>query len=163
MASGFRMPFPLRATSDPTVLIFRVGEMCCAVSAEPIVEVVRAVAVRPVPGQPPFIAGAIDFHGAAVPLLDLHVRFGGRARQPALSDRFIVARVRDRVVALWVDQVDDLASGARDLTPGGGLLVGDRSLAGVASTAAGLVMIHDLDGFISECEADAFATAAGAT
>jgi purine-binding chemotaxis protein CheW len=135
--------------------------MRCAVPAAPIVEVVRAVAFRPIPGQPRFIAGAIDFHGTAVPLLDLHVRFGGAARPPALSHRYIVVRVRERLAALWVDEVVDVASGAGEFVSGG-LLGGDRSLIGVAATSEGLLAIHDLEGFISECEADAFAAAAGA-
>jgi hypothetical protein len=46
-------------------------------------------------------------------------------------------------------------------TSAGGLIAGDRSLAGVVSTADGVAMIHDVDAFVAQCEADAvFETAA---
>jgi purine-binding chemotaxis protein CheW len=141
-------------------LIFRLDELRCAVHAAAVIEILPALAVRPLPGQPPFVAGTIDVRGTIVPVLDLRARFGRPSRAMQLSDRLVLARSHDRVLAVWVDAVEGLVPHDADaVTATGGLIVGDRSLVGVAATAGGLCAIHDLDGFISGCESDALADA----
>ena len=156
--SFFAAPAPAGAV--PMVVVFYVDGLRCGLAAAAVREILPALAVRPLPGQRPFIAGTIDLRGTPVPVLDLRVRFGRPPRPMHLSDRLIVARAHDRPLALWVDDVEDLAA----CSPGewiaaGGLVAGDRSLVGVATTAGGLTAIHDLDAFVSACEADALAEA----
>jgi purine-binding chemotaxis protein CheW len=142
------------------VLLFGLDELRCAVDAAPVLEVVRAVTIRQLPGQPSFVAGVIDLRGRIVPVLDLRSRLGLRTKELALSDHFIITISRERRVALWVDAVDDVMAldwGA--FVPAEGLIVGTRSLAGVARGAEGLLLIHDLSAFLTESEADALSVA----
>ena len=142
-------------------LAFRVDELPCGMDGTAVVEILPALAVQPLPGQPPFVAGAIDVRGTTIPVLDLRVRFGRPPRPMELSDKLIVARAHERVVALWVDAVDALVPGdGLRWTPAGGLVVGDRSLVGVTTTAEGLCAIHDLDAFLTASEAEALVAAA---
>lgn len=145
-----------------SLLLFRLDGARCAIAASAVVEILAAVATRPLPHQPDYIAGVIDRRGAIVPVLDLRVRFGRPGRPMELADQLIVVRARRRFLALWVDAVDAfVASDETGWSTAGGLVVGDRSLAGVASTPAGLAAIHDVDAFVEQCEADAvFAGAA---
>ncbi len=140
------------------MLVFELDELRCAVDAGPVREVLRAVAVRTIPGQPDFIAGVIDLRGTIVPLLDLRLRFGRSTRALSPSDTFIVVSIRSQLVALWTDSVVDLVPldiGA--FTAREGLIVGTRSLSGVVRVAGDLVMIHDLGAFLSQAETDALA------
>jgi purine-binding chemotaxis protein CheW len=148
--------------SAASLLLFRLDEMRCAIAASAVVEILAAVASRPLPHQPAYIAGVIDVRGTVVPVLDLRVRFGRPGRLTELTDQLIVIRARGRLLALWIDEVEAfVASGATASSPAGGLIAGDRSLTGVASTEDGLVTIHDVDAFVEQCEADAvFADAA---
>lgn len=142
-------------------LIFRIDGLRCGLDAARVLEVLPALAVRPLPGAAPFVAGTIDVRGTVVPVLDLRVRFGRPRRAMQLSDRLILARAHGRTLAVWVDVVEGLVSRDRDaLTAAGGMMIGDRSLVGVATTTAGQCTIHDLDGFITACESDALAGAA---
>jgi purine-binding chemotaxis protein CheW len=142
------------------ILVFRIDEVRCGLAASGVREVLPALAVRPLPGQAPFIAGTIDVRGTPVPVIDLRVRFGRPARAMRLSDRLIVAQAHARPLALWVDDVEDfIATPPGEWIVSGGLVAGDRSLVGVGSTAAGLTAIHDLEAFVSECESDALAQA----
>jgi purine-binding chemotaxis protein CheW len=143
------------ARAPAGVLVFRLDSLRCAVDASAVVEVVAAVATRPLPGQPAYLAGVIDLRGTVVPVVDLRVRFGRPARPMELSDRLVVARARGNLVALWVDEVEGLMSGADAAVTSGGLLVGDDSLAGVTSTPNGLATIHDVAAFVAQCQADA--------
>jgi purine-binding chemotaxis protein CheW len=127
------------------------------------VEILAAVATSPFPGQPDYVAGAIDVRGTVMPVLDLCIRFGGTRRALELTDQFVVVRARQRLLALWIDEVEAFATGdALARRAAGGLIAGDRSLAGVAATAGGLATIHDLDAFVEQCETDAVFEAAGA-
>jgi purine-binding chemotaxis protein CheW len=146
-----------------SLLLFRLDGRTCAIATSCVVEVLAAVAVRPLPGQPGYIAGVIDVRGEIVPVLDLRVRFGGTARPMELSDRFIIVRARGRLLVLWVDDVEALTpSDGLPWSAAEGLVTGDSSLAGVTSTVDGPASIHDIDAFVEQCEADAVYASAGA-
>lgn len=143
-----------------SILVFRVDGLRCGIDAAAVIEILPALALRPLAGQPEFVAGAMDLRGSAIPVLDLRVRLGGPYQAMRLSDRFVVARAQGRPIALWVDDVEEIVpAGTVTWTDAGGLIVGDRSLVGIARTDDGLLAFHDLDGFISACEADALAEA----
>jgi purine-binding chemotaxis protein CheW len=145
-----------RRADGAGLLLFRVDGQRCAIAAPAVVEILSAVATSALPRQPNYIAGMIDVRGTVMPVLDLRVRLGRPARPIELADQFIVVRARQRLLALWIDEVETFAAGdAVALSSPGGLIVSDRSLAGVASLAGGLAGIYDLDAFVAECEADA--------
>jgi purine-binding chemotaxis protein CheW len=138
------------------VLVFLLDGRRHGVDAGAVAEVLPALAVSPFPGQPAYVAGAIDLRGTIVPVVDLRARFGRPARPMELSDRIVVARARGRLVGLWVDGVEDIEPfDEAAWAPAGGLMTGDRTFAGVVATAGGLTAIHDLPAFVAECEADA--------
>jgi purine-binding chemotaxis protein CheW len=137
------------------MVTFELDQLLCAIDATAVVEVLRAVALRPIPGQPPFIAGVIDLRGSVIPVMDLRVRFGRPPKDLVPSHRYIIAAVRALTVAVWVDRIVDVVAIPRDaIAPSEGLIVGTKSLVGVGKTSTGLVMIHDADGFLSQAEAD---------
>ena len=138
------------------LVLFRLDGRRCAVADFSVVEILAAVATRPLPRQPEYIAGVFDLRGTIVPVLDLRVRFGLPPRLMELSDHLIVVRAAGRLLALWVDAVEGFSPcAAGDWSNAGGLVVGDRSLAGVATLPDGLATIHDVDAFVAQCEADA--------
>lgn len=155
--SARRPPAPVR------LVVFRLDGRRCAVAESAVTEIVAAVAVSPLPRQPAYVAGVIDLRGTIVPVLDLRARFGLPSRLMELSDRFIVIRAAGRTLALWVDEIESFAaSDPAGWSPHGGLIAGDRSLAGVAALPGGLATIHDPGAFVAQCEADAVFEAAGA-
>ena len=150
------------AAAGHSFLVFQLAGQRCAIAAAAVVEIVAAVATSPLARQPDYIAGVIDLRGTIVPVLDLRIRFGYPSRPMELADQLIVTRAADRLLALWVDEVEAFApfDGAA-WTRAGGLVVGDRSLAGVAEMSGGLAAIHDVEAFVAQCEADAVFEAAG--
>jgi purine-binding chemotaxis protein CheW len=130
-------------------LVFEVSDGRFAIPRCDVIEVVRAVAIRTLPAAPAIVLGIID-------LLDVRVRFGSPAKPLELSDQFIIARAGPRRVALHVD----IALGLETLTV---LAIEDAAnlpsalqhIAGVAATAEGLVLIHDLRAFLTQAEAQA--------
>ncbi len=79
--------------SAPQWVIFRLEAGQYALPLERVVEVVRVVAIRPVPHGPAWLVGVIDRRGQALPIMDMRVRLGLPALPPRLDTRIIVTDV----------------------------------------------------------------------
>jgi len=98
--------------------------------------------------------------GAVAPVLDVRARFRLPARPVRLSDHLVLAEGAGRLVALRVDR----AVGTEEVPPEAVTMSGANDpamahLAGVVTLDDGLVLVHDLDAFLSQAEADALARA----
>lgn len=117
---------------------------------------VRAVQVTPLPIAPSVVLGAIDIQGSILPVFNLRLRFGLPQRPVAPADQFLIARTAHRTVALAVDAalgvIEHPASStvdAKDIAPN------LKQIRGVIPLADGMVLIHDLEQFLSAEEARA--------
>lgn len=143
---------PAVTKTATSVLILDVDGRRSALLAEVVIELHRMVAVVPLPGAPAVVDGVIDVRGAVVAVIDLRARFGLPVHPPMPSEHLVLARANDRMVALRADRVLDLVeipsaaiASARELAPG-------PNLSGVAVLEDGLLLIHDVDAFLSEHE-----------
>jgi purine-binding chemotaxis protein CheW len=112
--------------------------------------VVRVVEVTPLPQAPDIVLGVVNVQGRVIPVVNPRRRFRLPERDIALSDQLVIAHTTRRPVALVVDAVTGVleysgreAVGARDIVPG------MEYVEGVVKLADGLVLIHDLDRFLS--------------
>lgn len=131
-----------------------------ALTSSAVREIVRAVSIAPLPKAPPIIEGVINVRGALVPVLDIRQRFGLPAAPLTPSDHLILAVAGARDVALRVDQATDLISvpdnqvdGPHASAPGAELI------SGIARLPDGVLVIHDLERFLSLDEARATSSA----
>ena len=111
---------------------------------------VPMAAVSPLPGCPDTVLGAINVHGSVTPVLDLRRRLGLAASEYGPSAHLLLARTAKRVVALPVDGVH----GVVEIEPGrvappDTVLPGIDQLAGIAALADGLLLVNDLELFLS--------------
>ena len=147
------------------LLVFEIGGRTLGLPSSHVVEIVRAVAVTPLPRAPAIVEGVINVRGAIVPVIDIRARLGSPARPLAMSDHFVLARTGGRKVALHVNQVIHLISLDRaQVEPAERVGWGAEHLAGVGVLPDGLVVILDLEEFLTADEArglnDEFAAAA---
>ena len=144
-------------------VLFLLAGQRYGVTADRVEEIARAVQTTPLPAAPPLVEGAIDWRGRIVPVLDLRGRFRLPPKPLQLSDQLILARSRDRAVALRVDEVSDVVALAADtIVAAQEALPGVGMLAGIVRSADGLILIQDLDSFLSEAELDALDRAVAA-
>lgn len=147
-----------------SLLVFRLGSGRFGLRAEVVQEVVRAVAVAPLPKAPPVVEGVIDVRGRIVPVLDIRARFGVAPRPLDPDQHFILAFAGARLVALRVDRATELRSVGTDAVEVPGQSTpGVEYAAGIARLPDGLVVIHDLDAFLSLEEAAVLDAATAAT
>lgn len=150
---------PLQRTSSTArahpvnLLILRVGGHRYGLPVEAVQELVRAVSITPLPDAPPAVEGVMSLRGAATPVFGLRRRFGLPERVLDPHDFFVVVRARRGLAALRADgefdvaTVDDAAIEAgTDLVPGAG------AVAGVVTLGDGLLLIHDVERFLTQAE-----------
>lgn len=147
----------------PDFLLFTLDQRRFALPVAQVRETVAAVAITPLAGAPGVIEGVIDVHGTPTPVLDLRARFDMRPKPLAVTDHLVLATAGEREVALRVDRAvdvislaDDEVSAARPDDPA------MRHLAGVAHLPDGLVLVSDLDAFLTQGEAQALSRALAA-
>ena len=83
----------------------RVGGHAYGVPVASVVEVVRMVALCPIPDGPPWTAGLADFRGVAVPVVDLASRLGQVPRAPVVDRRIVITGDPTAPFGLIVDHV----------------------------------------------------------
>jgi purine-binding chemotaxis protein CheW len=122
--------------------------------ADAVREVVRAATITPLPNAPAMVEGIINVRGSVIAVLDLRRRFELPARVLDPSEYFVLARAGDRDVALRVDRATELiAVDPAEIDQAEQVLSRSRYVAGVAKLRDGLVLIHDLETFLSAAEA----------
>ncbi len=139
-------------TSAPSdsLVVFRIGEQEFAIGVAAVQRVVRAVEISPMPEAPRGVRGVINLQGRIVPVFDLGVRLGQPAREVRASDHLLVARTSWRKVALLVDSVEGVVAGqSAEITPAAEFLPELESVSGVMKLDDGLVVVHDIERFLT--------------
>ncbi len=144
----------MRTVHDPRepIVVALVGGHRLGLPLGAVVQLLPMVLATPLPQAPPVVEGVIDVRGTVVPVLDLRARLGADRRPAVPGDRLVLASVRERLVALRVDHVEEVVDvPSVDLQAAAGLAT-DGSAVGVARLEDGLLVVHDLDRFLGADE-----------
>lgn len=136
------------------LLIFRLEQQRCALPLTAVERVVRAVEVTPLPNAPAIVVGVIDVEGSVLPVLNIRRRFRLPEREISPADQLLIARTARRIVVLAVDEAQGVVEHpATEVVESAQIVPGLEQLQGVAKLDDGLVLIYDLDKFLSLDEA----------
>jgi purine-binding chemotaxis protein CheW len=116
------------------------------------------------PNAPAVVLGALDIEGTILPVLSLRRRLELPDREIAVTDHFLVADTARRTVILVIDAPQGVRKVRHDqVTRGTEVVPGlGAHLHGVLALEDGLVLIHDLEAFLSLEEEAALDTALAA-
>ena len=136
------------------LVVFTLNEQRYGLRLSAVERVVRAVEVTLLPSAPEIVLGIINLAGRVVPVMNVRQRFGLPEKESDLSDQFIIARTAMRTVALLVDSVSTLVeASAEDVVHAAKILPRMDYVDGVAKLEDGMILIHDIDKFLSLEEA----------
>ena len=151
---------PLSQTTLP-ILLARLDGAQVGFSAAAVREIVRAVAIAPLSGAPGVIEGAINLHGRIVPVVDIRQRLALPAVALAPEQYLIALQTSDRLIAVRVDDVEDVIDIAESsLESPASLSPVLERLQGVAAIPDGALVIYDVNAFLTQAERDALDAAA---
>jgi purine-binding chemotaxis protein CheW len=116
--------------------------------------IVRAVHVTPLPLAPGIVLGAIDVQGRVLPVFNIRRRFRLPERTIAPADHFLIAQTTRRTVVLVIDAAQGVFEhAATAVTRAANIAPALDHIQGVIQLEDGLVLIHDLERFLSPDEA----------
>ena len=145
------------------LLSFEVDRYPYALAVADVQEVLRAVAIVPLPNAPLVVSGIINLRGRVIPVFDLRIRFGAPHRPVHVDEHFIVLSAGERTVALRTDRAVGLikVEEAHVALPGS-VVRTSAFVAGLASLPDGVVLISDALSFLTEAESAELDEALGA-
>lgn len=134
-------------------LVFVLGDQRCALYLPAVDSVVRVVEITPLPKAPDIILGVVNVHGEVIPVVSVRKRFGLPQRDIALTDQLVIAHTARRPVALLVDAVSGIVEcSGRELVTAQDILPELEYVQGAAKLKDGLILIYDLEQFLSLAE-----------
>jgi len=156
------------ATREATreVLVFVLGGEEYAVDILKVQEIRGYEKVTLIPGAPAYLKGVVNLRGIIVPVIDMRIKFG---LADAKYDSFtvvIILRVSGRVIGVVVDGVSDvvrLAPSDVKPAPGLGSIVDSGFLAGLATQGGRMILLLEIEKFLSSGELKLVNQAADAT
>jgi chemotaxis-related protein WspB len=126
-------------------LVFQLGVDRYAIEAAQVVEILPVVNVKQLPRAPRGVSGLFDYHGGAVPLIDLAELALGKPAKKWMSTRIILTNYRDpdghsRLFGLLAERATETMQGRDEDFTDPGLGVFDAPyLGGVLSDRAGII------------------------
>lgn len=137
------------------LMVFRLDDQRYALTLSAVDRVVRMVTITPLPNAPDIVLGVVNVQGRVIPVINVRRRFGLPEREMALTDQLLVAHTARRPVALVADAVlEVIACAEQSLITAENILPGLEYVEGVVKLTDGLILIHDLDKFLSLEEED---------
>jgi purine-binding chemotaxis protein CheW len=134
------------------IVRFKVNGQSFGIQLSDIDTIIRAVEITSVPNSPDYLCGIIDMHGIVVPVISFHVRIGLQDRPTLIDDRFIIAKVPGRIIALRVDEVTDIIENGENQFLKAEAISSDLEIHGIVRSKDGLIMIYNLEKFLSSDE-----------
>jgi purine-binding chemotaxis protein CheW len=132
------------------LLVFALGDQRCALYLSAVDRVVRVVEITPLPQAPDIVLGVVNVQGGVIPVINVRKRFGLPPRDIALTDQLVITHTARRPVALVVDTVTDIVECTeRERVVAKSILPELEYVQGVAKLKGGLILIYNLEQFLS--------------
>ena len=132
------------------LVVFTLEEQRYALYLSAVERIVRMVEITPLPKAPEIVFGVINVQGQVIPVVNIRKRFRLPEREMSLSDQLIIARISRRAVALVADAVSGVVERSeKEIVTPEEILPWMAYVEGVVKLEDGMILIHDLDEFLS--------------
>ncbi len=132
------------------LVVFTLGDQRYGLVLSAVDRVVRAVDITPLPQAPDIVLGVVNVQGRVIPVINMRRRFRLPERETVLTDQMVIAHTARRPVVLMADTVSDvLEYSEEDIVEAQSILADAEYIEGVVKLSDGLILIHNLDTFLS--------------
>lgn len=132
------------------LLVFTLDEQRYALHLSAVERIVRSLEITPLPKAPEIVLGAVNIQGKVFPAFNIRKRFNLPEREISLNDHLILAHTSRRPVALVADEVSGVIDRSeREVVAAEEILPRMEYVEGVVRLEDGMILIHDLNKFLS--------------
>jgi len=129
---------------------FSLDDRRYALTLSAVERILRAVEITPLPKAPPIVLGIVNVGGRIIPVVNMRQRFRLPDREIEPRDQFIIGLTGRRTVALVADEVSSMVERPeRDVIAAHDILPGLEGVEGVVRLEDGMILIYDLNKFLS--------------
>ncbi len=130
---------------DTQLVTFRLDDQEYALPIANVVQVVRIVAITPMPEVSKIVKGVINVRGKVIPVIDVRRRFNLPAKSHDLNTQLLIAQMDNRMMALIVDVVSEvLTMPAGNIEPPSEIAPQMERLSAVGKLGDRLLLMPDL-------------------
>lgn len=134
---------------------FTVDGLRMALPLDKVERVVPAVEVTGLPHAPGAVLGVINIRGLVIPVFDLRRRFNLPEKEILPENKMIISTAARRTVAIVADDVTGvIETGPDEVAEPREVLPHLPHVKGVLKTGSGMLIIQDIDRFLSIIESD---------
>lgn len=142
---------------DPIMqwVTFKLGDEKYGINVMQVQEVLRVTEIAPVPGAPFYVLGIINLRGNVVTVIDTRNRFGLSPKATDDASRIVIIETEEHIIGIMVDSVAEvleLRASEIETAPNVGNEETSRYIQGVTSRENELLILVDLNKFLSEDE-----------
>jgi purine-binding chemotaxis protein CheW len=130
------------------IVVFTLDQQKYGLNASAVQRIIRAVEITALPKAPEIVLGVINMEGEIIPVLDIRKRFQRPASEINPENNFIISKTQSRTVAIVVDSVLGLTSN-ETIPISQNRLPGMEYVQGIIKLEDGMILIHNLDEFLS--------------
>lgn len=134
---------------------FKLESETYGINVMQVQEVLRVSEIASVPGAPDYVIGIINLRGNVVTVVDTRRRFGMASKEVDDLARIVIIETEDQVVGILVDSVSEVVEipGSEiETAPNVGTEESAKYILGVTSRDSELLILVDLNKFLSEEE-----------
>jgi purine-binding chemotaxis protein CheW len=127
------------------LVVFKIEKSEYALPVANVGEILRMVAIAPVPEAPDWLPGVINLRGRVLPVIDLRTRLALPKLPVGINTPIIVAEHEGRMIGLVADSVTELLTVTLDsVEPPDPRVGAANTVEGVARAGDRLILIFDL-------------------
>lgn len=135
------------------LLVFTLDDQRYALHVASADRVFPVVEITPLPDAPEIVIGIVNIRGKVIPVVNIRKRFLLPEKETSLSDKLIITNTHRRAVGIIVDDVCDVIEYPEsNIISSNNILSGINYIDGVAKLKDEMILIHDIDTFLSLLE-----------
>jgi purine-binding chemotaxis protein CheW len=135
------------------LLIFKIDNQQFALPITAVEKVIEIVDIRLLPKTPKYVCGIINMHGEIISVINLRLLFGLQEKEIELSDQLLIVSTSLFKHALWIDSTDKIIEIDRNkIVHSEEIKYGEKYVQGVVKLENGMVLINDVEKFLSSDE-----------
>jgi len=132
------------------LIVFTLDDQRLALSISSVNRVIRVVGITPLPKGPDIVIGIINMQGNIIPVVNIRKRFCLPERDINLNDQIIITHTSKRTIGIVVNSVIGLIESAEEkIVTSEAIVPGIDYVEGVVKLEDGLLIIHDIEKFLS--------------
>jgi purine-binding chemotaxis protein CheW len=150
MAKLERIDISQTMKNSMQLVVFLLENQKFAIDVSAVQQVIPALRITPLPDAPEIVLGVFSLWGQIIPVFNIRKRFRLPERVIEVTNQFLIAHASGRKVALVVDRVLDVQEhGVPEISAASEFLPEMDYVEGIIKTDGGLILIHDLNSFLS--------------